>query len=170
MFSLYHPLLHTTICISKITVEYRQRLLNFGLQFRSDFQQKATLTRLTPSPARFGFDFLSTLFIITFQTFIKFNYNISDRISFVKRTYIPEFHNLFSKFSLFFVHFVFLQRTSVLALCLRWISCNYFCHCNFLFINYLKFFCTFPPKPIDFFSFLLYIVDTNKKEVIPMKK
>jgi hypothetical protein len=87
-----------------VTVEHRQRLLKFGLQFGSDFRNTATVTGLTPAPARFGVCLCPTLFVITFKVLIRYGDIIQKSRLFVKGGYVPLFTNLFPVFSPVFVY------------------------------------------------------------------
>jgi hypothetical protein len=87
-----------------VTVEHRQRLLRFGLQFGSDFRSTATFTGLTPAPARFGVCLCPTLFVITFKVLIRYGDIIQNLRLFVKGGCAPFFTNLFPVFSPVFVY------------------------------------------------------------------
>ena len=91
----------------------------FGLLFRSDVQTAATITGLSPPPARFGVCLRPTVFVITFPVFLTWLYH-SRPGGICQYAFSVSRNNLFSVFCGVFVQvahsFVHTQRTQV---CLR---------------------------------------------------
>ena len=119
----------------RITAGYRQRLLkSFGLLFRSDIQIAATITGLSPPPARFGVCLRPTVFVITFTVFWTWVYHsIPGGIC---QYAIPVSRN--NLFAVFFAVFVQVAQSSVHVRCtqvfpwrIRWISFTLLRHCKF---------------------------------------
>lgn len=144
----------------------------FGLLFRSDVQTAATITGLSPPPARFGVCLRPTVFVITFPVFLTWLYH-SRPGGICQYAFSVSRNNLFAVFCGVFVQvahsFVHTQRTQVCLRRIRCISVNRFRHCRFSVEDIRKTFCIFLTKPLDNISFMLYIVDTKKKGMIPMK-
>ena len=105
----------------------------FGLLFRSDVQTAATITGLSPPPARFGVCLRPTVFVITFPVFLTWLYH-SRPGGICQYAFSVSRNNLFAVFCGVFVQvahsFVHTQRTQVCLRRIRCISVNRFRHCR----------------------------------------